>query len=198
MRNLINRFKFEHTKAKFICYKPCTKFIGKGAKLEIKERFVINKNWDREIDVRNTMTSALLLYANSKLTVGNFVTYSGCKIGVSSGAELILGSGYMNHNVSLSCNKRIEIGESVIIAEGVKIRDSDNHVIKGKEGEETKPIIIKDNVWIGMNAVILKGVTIGEGAIIAAGAVVNKDVPPHTLVGGVPAKVIKENVEFSR
>lgn len=49
-----------------------------------------------------------------------------------------------------------------------------------------------------MNSVILKGVTIGDGAIIAAGSVVSKDVPPHTLVGGVPAKVIKENVEWSK
>lgn len=53
--------------------------------------------------------------------------------------------------------------------------------------------MIHDNVWIGTRATILKGVTIGEGAIVAAGAVVTKNVPPHTLVGGVPAKIIKEN-----
>ena len=53
--------------------------------------------------------------------------------------------------------------------------------------------MIHDNVWIGTRATILKGVTIGEGAIVAAGAVVNKNVTPHTLVGGVPAKIIKEN-----
>lgn len=53
------------------------------------------------------------------------------------------------------------------------------------------PVIIKDNAWIGMSAIILKGVTVGEGAIVAAGSVVTKDVPPHTIVAGVPARVIK-------
>ena len=54
------------------------------------------------------------------------------------------------------------------------------------------PVIIKKNAWIAINVVILPGVTIGEGAIVASGAVVVKDVPPNTLVGGIPAKVIKK------
>ena len=56
--------------------------------------------------------------------------------------------------------------------------------------------MIHDNVWIGTRATILKVVTIGEGAIVAAGAVVTKNVPPHTLVGGVPAKIIKEKISY--
>ena len=59
------------------------------------------------------------------------------------------------------------------------------------------PIHIKDRVWIGANATVVPGVTIGENSIVAAGAVVTKDVPPNTIVGGVPAKVLKridENV----
>ncbi|MCH5225010.1 MAG: acyltransferase [Muribaculaceae bacterium] len=55
----------------------------------------------------------------------------------------------------------------------------------------TKPIIIEDDVWIGFNCIILKGVKIGEGAIVAAGSVVTKDVQPWTMVGGNPAKLIK-------
>lgn len=54
------------------------------------------------------------------------------------------------------------------------------------------PVVIEDDVWIGTGVVILPGVTIGKGAIIASSAVVNKDVPPYSIVGGVPAKVIKE------
>ena len=56
----------------------------------------------------------------------------------------------------------------------------------------SKPIIIHSNVWIGMNCIILKGVTIGQGAIVAAGSVITKDVPPWTIVGGNPARAIKE------
>ena len=52
------------------------------------------------------------------------------------------------------------------------------------------PVVIGDRVWVGTRAIILKGVTIGDGAVVAAGAVVNKDVPPHAVVAGIPAKVV--------
>jgi acetyltransferase-like isoleucine patch superfamily enzyme len=58
----------------------------------------------------------------------------------------------------------------------------------------TAPVIIKDNVWIGMNAIVLKGVTIGENAVIAAGAVVSRDVPANVVVAGNPAVIVKELV----
>ena len=61
---------------------------------------------------------------------------------------------------------------------------------------KSKPIIIQDDVWIGRRAIILKGVTIGEGAVVAAGSIVTKDVPPHTLVAGNPAKIIKKEVNW--
>jgi acetyltransferase-like isoleucine patch superfamily enzyme len=79
----------------------------------------------------------------------------------------------------------------------VTIRDSDNHLITSNpDFQKTMPIKIGNHVWIGLNAVILKGVTVGDGAIIAAGAVVTRDVPERCLVGGVPAKIIKENVKW--
>ena len=58
------------------------------------------------------------------------------------------------------------------------------------------PIHIGNHVWVGVRAIILKGVTIGDGAIIAAGSVVTRDVPANTLVGGVPAKIIKDNISW--
>ena len=61
-----------------------------------------------------------------------------------------------------------------------------------------KPIVIKDKAWIGFNSIILKGVTIGEGAIVGAGSVVTKDVPPYTIVAGNPARIVREIPENER
>ncbi|GEO04930.1 acetyltransferase [Adhaeribacter aerolatus] len=127
---------------------------------------------------------------------GNFTIYSGARLVVNENARLVLGSGYINHGLNLNCFKSIEIGRDVAISENVTIRDSDNHGMKAAGYKGTLPIKIGDHVWIGMNVTILKGVTIGDGAIIAAGAVVNKNIPARCLAAGVPARVLKENVEW--
>lgn len=66
----------------------------------------------------------------------------------------------------------------------------DNNDFPGETQVDSKPVIIKDNVWIGCRVIVLKGVTIGSGAIIAAGAVVTKDVPENSIAAGVPARII--------
>ena len=75
------------------------------------------------------------------------------------------------------------------------IRDSDSHST-GEGRTPTKPITIGDHVLIGARCIILKGVTIGEGAVVAAGSIVTKDVEPHTLVAGNPARFVR-NVDWS-
>jgi acetyltransferase-like isoleucine patch superfamily enzyme len=93
------------------------------------------------------------------------------------------------------CNERINIGDNVLIADAVTIRDT-SHVFKDSnaliisQGFETAPVEIEDDVWIGHGATILKGVRIGRGAVVAAGSVVNRNVEPFTVVGGIPAKKI--------
>ena len=62
---------------------------------------------------------------------------------------------------------------------------------KEKRPEDDRDIVIESDVWVGANSTILRGVTVGEGSVIAAGAVVTKDVPPYSIVGGVPARVLK-------
>lgn len=99
-------------------------------------------------------------------------------------------------SVQITCASRIEIGVGCTIARDVIIRDYDAHTIDLPAYRISKPIIIGNHVWIGNRAMILKGVTIGDGAIVAAGAVVTKDVPPHCIVGGVPAKVIEQNITW--
>jgi len=90
----------------------------------------------------------------------------------------------------IHCGKLVTIGDYVLISWDVNIIEFDYHA-PGGGIPEPKPIIIEDEVWIGARCIITKGVTIGKGAILAAGSVVTKDVPPYTLVAGNPAKPIK-------
>lgn len=149
------------------------------------------------------MVGELFLANNAVLKVDAFDVFAGSRINVNQGAKLTLGSGYMNHDCVIDCFDSVTIGHHVVISERVVLRDSDNHAITvsgnevANETKVTAPIVIGDHVWIGINVIVLKGVTIGEGAVVAEGSVVNKDVPPHCLVAGVPAKVIKTNVTWS-
>jgi len=89
------------------------------------------------------------------------------------------------------------IGSHVNLAQGITVTAL-NHIFENSEkrideqGVSTSAVVIEDDIWIGANAVVLPGVTIGHHSVVAAGAVVTKDVPPHSLVAGVPAKVIKQ------
>lgn len=139
----------------------------------------------------------LEMQENSKINVsGIFSICSGAHVIVTKGSVLNLGSGYINRNVKIKCFNRIDIGESVAISENVTIWDSSVHEILRDDYHKTEPISIGNHVWIGTNSVILKGVTIGDGAVIAAGSVVNKSIPPKCLAGGVPAKIIKDGIEW--
>ena len=91
----------------------------------------------------------------------------------------------------------VTIGCHVNLAQGITVtalnhnfEDSDKRI--NEQGVSTTPVTIEDDIWIGANAVILPGVTIGNHSVVAAGAVVTKNVPPHSLVAGVPAKIIKQ------
>ena len=99
-------------------------------------------------------------------------------------------------DVLVTTDGAVTIGDRVLIVYRTQILSS-NHVVPPANGRifgaghERKPIVIGNDAWIGANCVIVAGVTIGEGAVVAAGSVVTKDVPPLCYVGGVPAKVIK-------
>ena len=114
---------------------------------------------------------------------------------ISLGNDVFIGPGAHFSTIS-----SIEIGNKVMFGPNVTIIGG-NHNTK-KIGEymfdveekgpfDDLPVVIKDDVWIGTGAIILKGVTVGEGSIIGAGSVVNRDVPPYSVVGGVPAKILK-------
>jgi acetyltransferase-like isoleucine patch superfamily enzyme len=124
-----------------------------------------------------------------------------------AGAEVIIGNRtYVGGN--LMCAHKIIIGDDVLISSGGAVFDHDSHAIdfelrkndvsdyiKGEKDWTNVPIkevTIGNKVWIGYNVILLKGITIGEGAVVAAGAVVTKDVEPYTLVGGNPARLIRK------
>jgi acetyltransferase-like isoleucine patch superfamily enzyme len=106
------------------------------------------------------------------------------------------------------CHSAVTIGADVIISWGVTIVDHDSHSIywnlrksdveqwrhgtKSWEHVPVRPVVIRDKVWIGFGASILKGVTVGEGAVIGACAVVTRDVPPYAVVAGNPARVVRQ------
>jgi len=110
---------------------------------------------------------------------------------------LILGeNSFIGSYTFVGANESVTIGANVMVAGCVSIRDTD-HEFKSldipmiNQGIVTSPIVIEDDVWIGHGAVITKGVTVGSGAIVAANAVVTKDVPKNAIVGGIPAKIIR-------
>ena len=123
---------------------------------------------------------------------GQFLLYEGSNIHIHKGGMLTLDGGYMSENSSIVCESNIHIGSGCAIAPGVVIRDCDSHQIIGST--TSKPITIGEHVWIGTNAIILKGVSIGDGTVIGAGSVVTKDIPNNCVAVGNPAKVVKTNI----
>lgn len=146
---------------------------------------------------RRATGSSLILEDCSVLNIGgSFAMYYGADIKIFEGGTLSLGSGYANAGFQVRCKKQITIGHNVSIAKDVVIMDSDAHEICYEGYVMSKDVCIEDNVWIGTRAMILKGVTVGEGAIIGAGSIVTKNVPAHSVVAGSPARVIRTNVDF--
>ena len=115
------------------------------------------------------------------------------------GANIQFGEGvYVNAGVSMQDQGGITIGDGALIGHHVVLATLNHDLAPSRRHDLIpKPIVIGKNVWIGANATILQDVTIGDNAVVAAGAVVNKDVPPMAVVGGVPAKIIRyiENEE---
>jgi acetyltransferase-like isoleucine patch superfamily enzyme len=106
---------------------------------------------------------------------------------------------YVGYGVGISVCREVSIGDDVLIAARVSIMGHDGHPVDPIKRRDQSPvvpedrasIVIDDDVWIGEAAIILKGVKIGRGAVIAAGAVVTKDVPPFTVVAGNPARTVR-------
>ena len=113
-------------------------------------------------------------------------------------AELMIGADCGFTGAVVVAGERVSIGNRVQVGGNAQIVDTDFHPLtpEGRATDfnagATRPITIEDDVFIGMNALILKGVTLGEGCVVGAGSVVSRDVPPRTVVAGNPAQVVRE------
>lgn len=193
LKKLQNKVKSGYP-SNIVALKGTAVSIDPTASIEVGTgKIVINDSWCEE----NPYNTLFSMRAHARLIVrGGFSIYSNADVSINENAVLEIGSGFVNCGARIHCFKNIRIGNHVFIGEDVLIRDSDGHEIVGSERPIAMPIVVGDHVWIGANVTLLKGVSIGEGAVVAAGAVVTKNVPAHALVAGVPAKVVKERISW--
>ena len=185
--------------------------------IELKEQerqqlFFKNAMYNKaEVVINSDAKIVNLQNDKSKITIGNQSHVYATLLVFFYGGEIKIGkNSYIGDGVRIWSGEKITIGNDVIIGHNTNIIDTNSHETdmqerqksvrkqlelgyqKEKGNIETAPIIIKDNVWISYGVSILKGITIGEGAIIAANSVVTKNVEPFTLVAGNPAVFIKK------
>ena len=191
-----NRFS-KHIKKDSNC--ELVPFVGSYFAFEENSELILTGNFRTNFRCNSKYENSTLvrLDKDSKIIVnGKFSIFYGGDICCFKDSCLELGSGFCNSNVKIRCAKSIKIGNNVKISHDVTIMDTDAHSIEYEGYEQTKPIVIGDNVWIGTRVTILKGVRIGNGAIIGAGSVVTRDIPENCIAVGVPARIIRENVSW--
>lgn len=143
-----------------------------------------------------------IIHRNCEIKLGNkvnihrYVKLSGCgNAGVKS--KLTVGDGVaIGDRTEIHVGNSVTIGSGTLIAWDCCIMDRDYHKLGGAT-EKTAPVVIGNHVWLGCNVLVMKGVTIGDGAVVAAGSVVTKDVPAGALAAGNPAKIIRDHVEWA-
>ena len=116
------------------------------------------------------------------------------EIAVRPGARVAIGAGtFINYGVSISACESVEIGAECQIGQYAIVQDNDYHDLIDKRSEPpSRPVVIEDRVWLGARAIVLRGVHIGHDAVVGAGSVVTRDVPPWTVVAGMPARVVRQ------
>lgn len=148
-------------------------------------------------------------YHDCSFEIGNQSIFEGAFAFDKPGAKIVVGDRtFIGGSTALIAAEKVIVGSDVLISWGCTIADHNSHAVSFEERKndvvnwgkgykdwthvKIDPVTIEDKAWIGFNSIILKGVTIGEGAIVAAGSVVTKSVEPYTVVGGNPASVIKK------
>jgi acetyltransferase-like isoleucine patch superfamily enzyme len=168
-----------------------------NAKKRLRGAIAARRSGADRFGTRLGVKGKILFDLRGKATFGDRINVHGhitpVEIVVRKGGILTVGSDIgINYGVSIEVWHEVRIGNGVTMAPYVSIIDDNRHEMEPGAVLYKGPIIIEDNVWFGRNVAVMPGVTIGEGSVIAANAVVTKDIPPHVMAGGVPAKVIKK------
>ena len=165
--------------------------------------FVYGTNTSIEFDNADIHNSTILVMGNNcRLTINNGAKVYNLHLAIKSNDCIVT----IGHNTSFGggtvvcagTGNSILFGNNCMIAEGVDIWNSDTHVItvKGEDLNNHKPITIRDHVWIGKDVTVLKGVNIGDNAIIGMKSVVTHDILPGTINAGIPARVLQEDANW--
>jgi acetyltransferase-like isoleucine patch superfamily enzyme len=177
-------------------------FINALARLQVLRRSVLQVHPSAQVNYRG-----LRRRPPSRLSIGEGSIFEGGIASDRNGSEVLIGRNTFFGGSTIVTALRVEIGDDVLVSWGCTIVDHDSHVLpwagrkddvreqyhgrKNWQGVGMRPVRIADKSWIGFNVIILKGVTVGEGAVVAAGSVVTRDVPAFTLVAGNPARVVR-------
>ena len=171
--------------------------IGNRCKIKFKSKIRVGKTLTigDNVEINALSREGIKIGDNVSILRNTIIECTGVIRNFGIGLEIGNNVG-IAQNCFIQVRGRVIIGNNVIFGPGVSIF-SENHNFDNPDlpvsiqGETRKGVIIEEGVWIGTRAVILDGVKIGKNSIIAAGSIVNKDVPSYTIVGGVPAKIIK-------
>jgi len=173
-------------------------------------RSVLNRTKLTACGVRSDISGSIERRARkSTISIGNDCLVGGTLVTETDESRITIGNNvFIGGGTLLDCVVSITIENDVLISHGCTLADSNNHSVSAsirsrdlndwKRGEhdwtktESSPIVISRGSWIGMKSIVLKGVTIGEGAVIGAGSVVTKNVPPYTIAAGNPATIVRE------
>ena len=194
LRNIYWKFNI-HTQGNVHISSHCAIDLRQGALIDASNGTL---NFGNKRNLKSKMETRLLVEENAKFVINGTrnILYNS-DIQIFKGATLTMGKGACNSGLQIVCADKITIGDNTFIGRDVWIRDNNggHHIIQTGYTDKA-PVRIGNYVWIGSNVQIMKGVTIGDGAVIAGNSVVTTNIPARTMASGNPAKVVAEDITW--